>query len=90
MTNRLTDKIDITTNGLYLADHLCTLDGHWWFERGLLVVRAYNLKGNYHDTYVLGCFSYPEAKDIVRCMNVGGKAEDAARVLKRAGFGGVL
>lgn len=78
-------KIDTRTNGLYLADHLCTLDGHWWFERGLLVVRAYNLEGLYHETYCIGLMQYPTAADIVQCMNVGAPARNILRVLRAAG-----
>lgn len=78
-------QIDISTNGLYLANYLCTLDGHWWFERGFLVVRAYNLKGDYHDTYCLGCLDYPTAGDIVRCMDVGAPVRNIRRLLKVAG-----
>lgn len=70
---------------VFFAEHLMTIKGQWDYERGILVVRAFNFEGNYHDTYFLGQFSFPVSKDIVRCMNVGGKAEDAAKVLRRVG-----
>jgi hypothetical protein len=48
-------------------------------------VRAYNLKGDYHDTYCLGCLDYPRARDIVRCMDVGAPVRNIRRLLKVAG-----